>query len=465
MSKVICGVLRKKRKFYFTFNEDTKILIIQPVKMNEYLSIIGDVDFKKISISREKMNISGETNSRYYIEFIDVRFVSIGRGCFEAWVPAYVIGKDNALSSIPRPINIKNISFKGDCIDRFMSSKSMASSDWDYKNQKLQVNIDYGEDKIKRFNYNDLEFSLVPGWIMPSAQKNVKTLLNMQTSLKIEAEKTMNLEEIINLYKKMEKFFAFLCYRKHVEFESIILSQIVKVKFDKEPRDTVIEFELHVSSDNGTYDLPKIGKSITLDNYTNYMPLLIKSLEEDDYIILSLPDNSLDVNIIDNNRFIAISSSFESEFDLTYPNFKSNKNQNYKKAKKETINFLLKESNNRNNNSTTRKYYKNFINYLEKIEGSLEEQLSHVFQVYSYIVKEDQDYYKKEYPNINFDNEYLAKAFADKRNNLSHGNKLESFKILEMVSYLVVRKINYAMILDRAGFNKEEIKNIINKIF
>ena len=346
-----------------------------------------------------------------------------------------------------------------------MSSKSMASSDLDYKNQKLQVNIDYGEDKIKRFNYNDLEFSLVPGWTMPSAQKNVKTLLNMQTSLKIKAEKTMKLVEIINLYKKMEKFFAFLCYRKHVEFESIILSQIVKVKFDKEPRDTVIEFELHVSSDNGTYDLPKIGKSITLDNYTNYMPLLIKSLEEDDYIILSLPDNSLDVNIIDNNRFIAISSSFESEFDLTYPHFKSNKNQNYKKAKTETINFLLKESNNRNNNSTTRKYYKNFINYLEKIEGSLEEQLSHVFQVYSYIVKEDQDYYKKEYPNINFDNEYLAKAFADKRNNLSHGNKLESFKILEMVSYLVVRKINYAMILDRAGFNKEEIQNIINKIF
>ena len=341
----------------------------------------------------------------------------------------------------------------------------MASSDLDYKNQKLQVNIDYGEDKIKRFNYNDLEFSLVPGWTMPSAQKNVKTLLNMQTSLKIKAEKTMKLVEIINLYKKMEKFFAFLCYRKHVEFESIILSQIVKVKFDKEPRDTVIEFELHVSSDNGTYDLPKIGKSITLDNYTNYMPLLIKSLEEDDYIILSLPDNSLDVNIIDNNRFIAISSSFESEFDLTYPNFKSNKNPNYKKAKKETINFLLKESNNRNNNSTTRKYYKNFINYLEKIEGSLEEQLSHVFQVYSYIVKEDQDYYKKEYPNINFDNEYLAKAFADKRNNLSHGNKLESFKILEMVSYLVVRKINYAMILNRAGFNKEEIQNNINKIF
>ena len=50
MSKVICGVLRKKRKFYFTFNEDAKILIIQPVKMNEYPSIIGDGDFKKFYI-------------------------------------------------------------------------------------------------------------------------------------------------------------------------------------------------------------------------------------------------------------------------------------------------------------------------------------------------------------------------------------------------------------------------------
>ena len=59
------------------------------------------------------MNISGETNNRNYIEFIDVKFLSIGRGCFQAWVPAYIIGKANALSSIPKPTSIKSMSFKG----------------------------------------------------------------------------------------------------------------------------------------------------------------------------------------------------------------------------------------------------------------------------------------------------------------------------------------------------------------
>ena len=66
---------------------------------------------------------------------------------------------------------------------------------------------------------------------------------------------------------------------------------------------------------------------------------------------------------------------------------------------------------------------------------------------------------------MNFDKASLSKAFADKRNNLSHGVKLEKFKILEIVSYSIVRKINYAMILERSGFNKEQIHEIINQIF
>ena len=70
-----------------------------------------------------------------------------------------------------------------------------------------------------------------------------------------------------------------------------------------------------------------------------------------------------------------------------------------------------------------------------------------------------------EYHDMNFDKASLSKAFANKRNNLSHGVKLEKFKILEIVSYSIVRKINYAMILERSGFNKEQIHEIINQIF
>lgn len=89
----------------------------------------------------------------------------------------------------------------------------------------------------------------------------------------------------------------------------------------------------------------------------------------------------------------------------------------------------------------------------------------HIFQLYSYIIEPERNYYKNEYPDINFDNTSLVKAFADKRNNLSHGAKLKKFKTLEIVSYSIVRKRNYTMILERSGFNKKQIQKIINQIF
>ena len=466
MNNIICGILKARKKFYFSFNTGTKILTIQPSKMSEFPSFISQNDFDDFSLSKERMNISGETNSRNYIEFIDVKFSSIGRGCFQAWVPAYIIGKANALSFIPKPTSIKHISFKGECIDRFMTSKQTVSDDWDYRNNKLQINIDYGKDKIKKFNYNNLEFSLVPGWNMISAQKDVNLLLTMQTTLNIKSKKKMNVKAIIELYKKVEKLFSFICYRQHVNFDSIILTQIEPVIFDKVPEDTAINFELHVSSDDNKYDLPNVGQHMILRDYSvNNIPSLIKCLEEDEHMLLSFPNNSLKANIIDNNKYISISSAFESEFDLLYPNFKSNKNKNYNTAKINTINFLSEQATNKQNNAQTRKYYNDFVKYIEDFEGRLEEQISYIFQIYSYIVEPEINYFKSEYHDMNFDKASLSKAFADKRNNLSHGVKLEKFKILEIVSYSIVRKINYAMILERSGFNKEQIHEIINQIF
>ena len=466
MNNIICGILKARKKFYFSFNTGTKILTIQPSKLSEFPSFISQNDFDDFSLSKERMNISGETNSRNYIEFIDVKFSSIGRGCFQAWVPAYIIGKANALSFIPKPTSIKHISFKGECIDRFMTSKQTVSDDWDYRNNKLQINIDYGKDKIKKFNYNNLEFSLVPGWNMISAQKDVNLLLTMQTTLNIKSKKKMNVKAIIELYKKVEKLFSFICYRQHVNFDSIILTQIEPVIFDKVPEDTAINFELHVSSDDNKYDLPNVGQHMILRDYSvNNIPSLIKCLEEDEHMLLSFPNNSLKANIIDNNKYISISSAFESEFDLLYPNFKSNKNKNYNTAKINTINFLSEQATNKQNNAQTRKYYNDFVKYIEDFEGRLEEQISYIFQIYSYIVEPEINYFKSEYHDMNFDKASLSKAFANKRNNLSHGVKLEKFKILEIVSYSIVRKINYAMILERSGFNKEQIHEIINQIF
>ena len=464
MNNIICGVLKKKRKYYFTFDTGNKILTIQPPKMSRFPNLISENDFDDFSMPKERMNINGETNNRNYIEFIDVKFYSIGRGCFQAWVPAYIIGKANALSSIPKPTSIRSISFKGECIDRFMSSKCTVSDKWDYNNNKLQVNIDYGKDKIKRFIYKGLEFSFVPGWTMVSAQEDAQSLLTMQTSLNVKSSKNMSIKSIIELYKKIEKLFSFICYRQHVKFDSIILTQIEPVIFETAPQDTAINFELYVSSDDSKYDLPKVGKHMILREYVENIPALISSLCEDDHMLLSFPDNSLKVNIIDNNKYICISSAFESEFDLLYPNFKSTRKKNYNEAKSATLKYLRAQKYNKKFNVQTRNYFSDLYSFVDNCEGRLEEQIMYVLKNYSYIVEPERKFYQNQYQSICFDNYALCKAFANKRNNLSHGAKLEKFKTLEVAAYSIIRKINYAMILERSGLSENQIKEIVNQV-
>ena len=56
-------------------------------------------------------------------------------------------------------------------------------------------------------------------------------------------------------------------------------------------------------------------------------------------------------------------------------------------------------------------------------------------------------------------------AFSNKRNYLAHGYKLESFNRYEIMAYVMIKKICYAIILERSGFAEEKIKAIIEKIF
>ena len=87
-----------------------------------------------------------------------------------------------------------------------------------------------------------------------------------------------------------------------------------------------------------------------------------------------------------------------------------------------------------------------------------------IYIVLQIIVEPDRKYYESKYPNIDFSNYSLAKSFSNKRNYLSHGSKLDRFKPLEIASYTIIRKLNYAMILERAGFSNDQIMKIINNV-
>ena len=59
----------------------------------------SDFDFDEYPYFKEYIDLEGETNNHNYIKFINIKFSSIARGCFQAWVPAYIEGNANGISN------------------------------------------------------------------------------------------------------------------------------------------------------------------------------------------------------------------------------------------------------------------------------------------------------------------------------------------------------------------------------
>lgn len=55
----------------------------------------------------KRINVEGETNEGKFICFVDVKFSHLGRGTLQAFVPAYVLGKGNSVSPLPKCVDIE----------------------------------------------------------------------------------------------------------------------------------------------------------------------------------------------------------------------------------------------------------------------------------------------------------------------------------------------------------------------
>lgn len=463
MSNIICGVLKKKKLFYFSYDRDSNILSIQPKKMKKHAGL-SNFDSTNYSYFNGYVDLEGETNHRNYIKFINISFTSIGRGCFQAWVPAYIEGKSNGIYPIPKPNKINEIIFSGSAIDLFVQSNRIVKDNIDYDLKKLSINIDYGDDKIKSFVYNNYTYSFYPAW-KRSVGKEINNVLIMNSHLCVNSTKYMKIKEILKCYELTEKFLCFANYRKHILFDKIILNQEEDIDFFGNIQKTKISFELHVSSSDATYDLAQDNKVILIDDVYDKIEYLFKNIINSDFLIQSLPFNENDKNIIDVDKYINVSSAFESEMSKMFSNFKAETNEKFKNIQKDIckyINFKIKQQKSKNSKET--KYYENILKEIKNLDGRLDEKISYAMKKYSYIIEKDINYYKKLYNLENIIINDLAVAFSNKRNYLAHGYKLESFNKYEIMAYVMIEKICYALILERSGLTKERIEDIIQKI-
>ena len=471
MDNLICGFLYiKRKKYYFTFDDNSKILTIQPPKLEKYPSFIKEWDLDNHPYLKGNIDIEGYTINNCYIKFINVNFKSIRWGCFRTFVPAYIIAETNAIKSKLKPTKIYKMSFTGKAIDLLVNPRKYVKDEsLDITNEMIlkAANME-GKEITSSYTYNKKKYKIIfsPSYKVTTIHKDITRVLDLFSVLSIEGDKFLNINEILDLYILIERLLSFTNHRKRVDFDEILLFQKEKVKFDSQIYNETIVFKLVVSRNNEEIILPnKIDNVIQIEEIIDHLQPVLDNLLEDDFLLLPFPTSNNDSHIVNNDRFLDVSASFECEISAIHDDFKAEKDKNYKMAKDTLQTFLNSCLNDKKYNSDTRRTFQYFYGEIEKMDGSLQDKILHYLKEYEEIFRFDIEYLKnvKKMKDLKLEN--IAKSFADRRNYMSHGKKLERYDSLQTVSFVIVMKLCYILFLKRSGFSDNEINAIIDKVF
>lgn len=466
MQKIVCGELRfKRKKFYFNFQDN--ILTIQPVKMEDYVEWFFEEFINEEE--HKKYNLEGTTNEGNYICFIEVIPRPIGRGAFSSFVPAYIIGKTNGLNPLPNCKEIHSIIFSGECVDRLYHPKQILSIQND--NKEINIKTSLKENYNKEFMINkDKHFYFIHSSILQN--KDINNVLKVDSKLEIIFDKEKTINQIMKYYHKITHFFSFINNRKIITFNEIILRKKIKVDFGNEIKDMKTDFTLYVNHNpEQKIDLHNNKHSyISLTDIEKNYDKIFNEVSDNNFLIHYYPLNKNENFVIDNNKYIQISSAFESEFNKTFKNFKASKNENYRIVKDNMLKYIQTSINELSNNDNKDikkqiKYLNNFKTIINNVEGSLEEKIAYALEKYDNILKPYKEDLLKTYHIENIKKTILSRKFSERRNKISHGLETDFFSDVEIIGYILIKYTIYCITFDRLGFSEKEIKEFLNKIF
>lgn len=471
MNKIICGeLIYNNNNYKFDFRDD--ILIIMPPELQEYTKW----SFNQIGKSNknEVISLEGLTNDGWYICFIDIKLYEIGRGALQAFVPGYVICKANGIFPVPKCKDIKSIRMYGECIDKLYNPKKIIKTSDLLNSESIKFEID--KSKLETTNYiiNGDSYCFGAEWQAP-VSKDINNVLNVKSYLEIKFDNNKGVNEIIDYYLNVKKFFSFISNRKYVIFDNVVAYRTDEVDYgfddNHDVRKTNIEFKFEFVNPDEEIDLRDARLSVKLDQLGNNFVTLYKNVIEKGFITEYYPLSKRDDSFVDNNKFINVARVFESEFDKMFKDFKSETSIEYKEVKKSILDLLdikiaeINDSKIISDKKSLKKKYKYFYNSIKKMEGGLQEKVYYAIKSYSNILKSKKQLLMNNYDIKQFNDSELAEIFTKRRNDIAHGNELEKFNSKEIIAYELVRICIYCVTLERCKYSQEEIETIVNILF
>lgn len=446
------GKVYYKEKQY-SYSYDGKFISLTPDELEPGFLFLTKEEEKEGSVI-------GITNTNRSIMFLKLKLRDVGMGVLKSFVPAYIVCRANLIDHFLDFESFESMFFYGDVVNNF------------YDPQKLLVNTE--PDKVVLKSYKDVKKEFVVNnnktcfGISSARQYSIKKYpLKLESYYQIQFNKKANVEEIIDYYIEVSKFFSFIYKRSHIQFDKIKLQKKILVPpfkpFEQEEKEQLIDCRLYVApQQNVKIDLPRFIHSLKLGDVEDRFENIYKVINDKNAYLNHYSANSSDDRYIDIDKYLKITASFESWFGMNFPEFKSKKDKIYKDIKGKTIEFL--EESKLSGNKKEKKYLDTFIKTINLLEGRLDEKLQHSFNLFSSITENFAskliEQYELEVKNI----KEVFVVYSKKRNKLSHGNISElEFKSEEIIGAIITQKMIRFLSFRKMGFTNEEIAKLFEK--
>ena len=183
--------------------------------------------------------------------------------------------------------------------------------------------------------------------------------------------------------------------------------------------------------------------------------------ENDKRLCYYFPKNYKERIRVDASRWLLKATTFEGLFRKCYPDFKQNKKEQFRTAKKVAL-TALNNIEQKQMSKGEQKYLNDCISQVERYEGLLKE-------IVDFIVKEK---YKEELSDLLRANEKefhlelnsYGEIYSEYRNKIAHGD-IDPVGENEWAVYRVLQAVTYFMLFEGTGLSCGTLRTITKKLF
>lgn len=300
--------------------------------------------------------------------------------------------------------------------------------------------------KMYNFKFHEKEFNMYFGF---NAYLKVDKVFpfDVFNSLNIECDKEITLDDIYDLSFIVRKFLSFISNTRMVKIDKIITNGY----FDEEHTEKYRHGEFYINQKN--IENVSCSDVIVYDYLENSIGNIMSEIIDNKICFTSL--FQYDRNSVSYVDIMNICAAFESQFDVTYPDYK---NDIFKKIKNDVVSNVESMKKNYKDKEEL-KIYNEILNGVKVYSDYLRRKIEYALSEFEKLYDESKDPISIKF-DFKDDYKEMPNRIKNARNHLDHGS-VYYFNGEELTDTYLLRAITYFMILKHAGVDNKNIMNCI----